>query len=93
MTRPFGRGATSHDTTELPIVGSLSRPRRHDWRTSLCSPRHRPLRSQRHVEVEGTLTGLDFVNPHSYVYFNAVGAAGAVIENTLHPENEDWALP
>ena len=32
------------------------------------------------VEVEGTLTGLDFVNPHSYVYFDAVDADGAVIE-------------
>jgi len=33
-----------------------------------------------HLEVEGTLTGLDFVNPHSYVYFDAVDADGAVIE-------------
>ena len=31
------------------------------------------------LTVEGTLTGLDFVNPHSYVHFNAVGADGAVI--------------
>jgi hypothetical protein len=30
------------------------------------------------IEVEGTLTGLDFVNPHSYVYFDAVGADGNV---------------
>lgn len=33
-----------------------------------------------HLEVEGTLTDLDFVNPHSYVYFDTVGADGAVIE-------------
>jgi hypothetical protein len=33
-----------------------------------------------YLEVEGTLTGLDFVNPHSYVYFDAVDAAGAAIE-------------
>jgi len=32
------------------------------------------------IELEGTLTGLDFVNPHSYVYFDAVDADGAVIE-------------
>ena len=31
------------------------------------------------LTVEGTLTGLDFVNPHSYVHFNAVGADGATI--------------
>jgi hypothetical protein len=31
------------------------------------------------IEVEGTLTGLDFVNPHSYVYFDADGADGEVI--------------
>ncbi len=31
----------------------------------------------RDLAVEGTLTGLDFVNPHSYVYFNAVDASGA----------------
>jgi hypothetical protein len=31
------------------------------------------------LTVEGTLTGLDFVNPHSYVYFNAVGADGKVL--------------
>jgi hypothetical protein len=30
------------------------------------------------IEVEGTLTDLDFVNPHSYVYFDAVGADGEV---------------
>ena len=32
------------------------------------------------IEFEGTLTGIDFVNPHSYVYFNAVAASGTVIE-------------
>jgi uncharacterized protein DUF6152 len=31
------------------------------------------------LTVEGTLTGLDFVNPHSYVHFDAVGADGKVI--------------
>ena len=31
------------------------------------------------IEVEGVLTGLDFVNPHSYVYFDAVGADGQTI--------------
>jgi hypothetical protein len=31
------------------------------------------------IEVEGTLTDLDFVNPHSYVYFDAVGADGEVM--------------
>jgi hypothetical protein len=33
----------------------------------------------RDIEIEGTLTGLDFVNPHSYVYFDAVGPDGEVI--------------
>jgi hypothetical protein len=28
------------------------------------------------VTLEGTLTGVDFVNPHAYVYFDAVGANG-----------------
>ena len=28
------------------------------------------------IEVEGTLTGLDFVNPHAYVYFDVVDADG-----------------
>src|ERR671917_341352 len=31
------------------------------------------------VELEGRLTRLDFVNPHSYVYFDVVGADGKVI--------------
>ena len=31
----------------------------------------------REINVEGTLTSLDFVNPHSYVHFNAVDANGA----------------
>jgi hypothetical protein len=30
------------------------------------------------VELQGKLTGLDFVNPHSYLYFDAVGAHGTV---------------
>jgi hypothetical protein len=34
---------------------------------------------RRELTVEGTLTGLDFVNPHSYVRFDAVDANGAVV--------------
>ena len=30
------------------------------------------------VEIEGTLTGVDFVNPHAYLYFDAVAADGKV---------------
>jgi hypothetical protein len=33
----------------------------------------------RNLTVEGTLTGLDFVNPHSYVHFNAIDANGRVL--------------
>jgi uncharacterized protein DUF6152 len=33
----------------------------------------------REIDVEGTLTSLDFVNPHSYVHFNAIDANGAPI--------------
>ncbi len=33
----------------------------------------------REIDVEGTLTSLDFVNPHSYVHFNAVQADGTTI--------------
>jgi hypothetical protein len=33
----------------------------------------------RSIELEGTLTGLDFVNPHSYVHFVTVGADGATL--------------
>lgn len=32
-----------------------------------------------YVELEGTLTGLDFVNPHSYVHFDAIGDDGETI--------------
>jgi hypothetical protein len=31
-----------------------------------------------YIKLEGTLTGLDFVNPHSYVNFDAVGDDGQV---------------
>ena len=31
------------------------------------------------ITIEGTLTGIDFVNPHSYLYFDAVAADGAVM--------------
>lgn len=34
----------------------------------------------REIEVEGTLTGLDFVNPHSYVYFDTVGPDGDFLQ-------------
>jgi hypothetical protein len=30
------------------------------------------------VTIEGTLTGIDFVNPHAYLYFDAKGADGKV---------------
>jgi hypothetical protein len=33
----------------------------------------------RNLTVEGTLTGLDFVNPHSYVHFNAIDGNGRVL--------------
>ena len=33
---------------------------------------------QTDVELEGTLTGVDFVNPHAWLYFDALGADGAV---------------
>lgn len=32
----------------------------------------------REIELEGTLTGIDFVNPHSYMYFDAVAPDGTV---------------
>ncbi|HET7133773.1 MAG TPA: DUF6152 family protein [Gammaproteobacteria bacterium] len=32
----------------------------------------------KNIELEGKLTRLEFVNPHSYVYFDAVGADGKV---------------
>ena len=31
------------------------------------------------IEVEGTLTGIDFVNPHSYMYFDAMQADGSIL--------------
>lgn len=34
----------------------------------------------REIEVEGTLTRLDFVNPHSYVYFDVVQDDGSILE-------------
>ena len=30
----------------------------------------------REIQIEGTVTGIDFVNPHAYVYFDAVGSDG-----------------
>jgi hypothetical protein len=32
----------------------------------------------RDVTIEGTLTGIDFVNPHAYLYFDAMSAEGTV---------------
>ena len=32
------------------------------------------------IEIEGTLTDLEFVNPHSYVYFETVASDGTVRE-------------
>jgi hypothetical protein len=32
------------------------------------------------VMIEGTITGIDFVNPHSYLYFDAVGSDGAPLK-------------
>jgi hypothetical protein len=34
---------------------------------------------RKNVELEGKLTRLDFVNPHTYVYFDVVGNDGKVI--------------
>ena len=34
----------------------------------------------REIQIEGTVTGIDFVNPHAYVYFAAVGPDGEAIE-------------
>ena len=30
------------------------------------------------VTLEGTLTGIDFVNPHAYVYLDVTGADGKI---------------
>jgi hypothetical protein len=32
------------------------------------------------VTLEGTLTGIDFVNPHAYLYFDTVGADGKTLK-------------
>ncbi len=34
----------------------------------------------KNVTYEGTLTGIDFVNPHSYLYFDMQGAGGKVLK-------------
>ena len=34
---------------------------------------------RKNVELEGTITRVDFVNPHTYVYFDVVGRDGKVI--------------
>jgi hypothetical protein len=48
---------------------------------SLASAHHGFGRFDRSKEVEftGVITGIDFVNPHSYLHFDAVGADGATI--------------
>jgi hypothetical protein len=35
--------------------------------------------ARKEIKLEGTLTGLDFVNPHSYVHFDTVGDDGKVL--------------
>ncbi len=47
----------------------------------------------RELNVEGTLTGLDFVNPHSYVHFNAVDANGAVDRDAMRDARGHRAAP
>jgi len=37
--------------------------------------------TKREVALEGTITGIDFVNPHAYVYFDVVGADGVKTPN------------
>ena len=37
----------------------------------------------REITVEGTLTTLDFVNPHSYVHFDAIDANGAADRDAM----------
>ncbi len=32
------------------------------------------------ITLEGTLTGIDFVNPHSYLYFDSVASDGALLK-------------
>src|SRR2546422_82756 len=34
---------------------------------------------RKNVQLEGTLTRVDFVNPHTYVYFDVVGSDGKVV--------------
>src|SRR5215470_3911676 len=34
---------------------------------------------RKNVELEGKLTRVDFVNPHTYIYFDVVGADGKVL--------------
>ncbi|HVY66117.1 MAG TPA: DUF6152 family protein [Gammaproteobacteria bacterium] len=34
----------------------------------------------KNVTLEGTLTGIDFVNPHAYLYFDSVGADGKTLK-------------
>ena len=34
----------------------------------------------KNVTLEGTLTGIDFVNPHAYLYFDTVGADGKTLK-------------
>jgi len=34
----------------------------------------------KNITLEGTLTGIDFVNPHAYLYFDTVGADGKTLK-------------
>ena len=34
---------------------------------------------RKNVELEGKLTKVDFVNPHTYIYFDVVGSDGKVL--------------
>ena len=80
MTRPFGKAQrimtrpscrASVPFAALLIATSATAFAHHG--IGRFDPRGR-------LEVEGTLTGLDFVNPHSYVYFDAIDAAGATVK-------------
>ena len=45
------------------------------------------------VMIEGTVTGIDFVNPHAYLYFDAIGADGKVHDDALRDARGDRAAP
>ena len=47
----------------------------------------------KNIELAGTITGVDFVNPHSWVYFDVVGADGAAQALSLRDACRDRAPP